>query len=92
MDGLHFGTCSWRVDEVIMLYIIDDLYLMHDWHISSTLVEAPTSSLFGTCFMEDLPYMYGIHYFVVLVHGDIHVWYTHIWHMLDDITPLVLLD
>jgi hypothetical protein len=31
---------------------------MHDWYISSTLVEAPTSSLIGTCFMEDLAYMY----------------------------------
>jgi hypothetical protein len=65
---------------------------MHDWYVSSTLIEAPTSSLIGTCFMEDLAYMYGIHYFVVLVHGDVHVWYTHVWHMLDDTTPLVLLD
>ena len=31
---------------------------MHDWYTSSTLVEAPTSSLIGTCFMEDLAYMY----------------------------------
>jgi hypothetical protein len=31
---------------------------MHDWYISSTLVEAPTSSLIGTYFMEDLAYMY----------------------------------
>jgi hypothetical protein len=62
---------------------------MH-WYTSSTLVEAPTSSLIGTCFMEDLAYMYGIHHVLVLMHGD--VWYTHIWHMLDDSTPLVLLD
>jgi hypothetical protein len=41
-----------------MLYIIDDLYLMHEWYIYSTLVEAPTSSLIGTYFMEDLAYMY----------------------------------
>jgi hypothetical protein len=40
---------------------------MHDWYVSSTLVEAPTS-LIGTCFMEDLAYMYD---FVVLVH--VHV-------------------
>ena len=38
-----------------------------------TLVEAPTSKLIGTFFMEDLPYMYGIHHFVVLVHGRVHV-------------------
>jgi hypothetical protein len=31
---------------------------MNDWYISSTLVEALTSSLIGTCFMEDLAYMY----------------------------------
>jgi hypothetical protein len=30
-----------------MLYIIDDLYLMHDWYFSSTLVEALTSRLIG---------------------------------------------
>ena len=36
-----------------------------------TLVEAPTSKLIGTCFMEDLAYMYGIHYFVVLVHNGV---------------------
>ena len=41
-----------------MLYIIDDLQLIHDWYISSTLVEAPTSRLIGTYFMEDLAYMY----------------------------------
>jgi hypothetical protein len=46
---------------------------MHDWHFSSTLVEAHTKSLIGTCFMEDLAYMYGIHHFLVLVHGDVHV-------------------
>jgi hypothetical protein len=65
---------------------------MHDWYFSSTLEEAPTSSLIGTCFMEDLAYIYGIHHFVVLVHGNVHVWYTHRWHMLYDTTPLVLLD
>jgi hypothetical protein len=64
--------------------------LIYDWYTSSTLVEAPTSSLIDTCFMEDLAYKYGIHHFVVLMHGD--VWYTHIWHMLDNSTPLVLLD
>jgi hypothetical protein len=62
------------------------------WYFSSTLEETPTSSLIGTCFMEDLTYIYGIHHFVVLVHGNVHVWYTHRWHMLDDTTPLVLLD
>jgi hypothetical protein len=31
--------------------------------------------------MEDLAYKYGIHHFLVLMHGD--VWYTHIWHFLD---------
>jgi hypothetical protein len=36
---------------------------MHDWYFSSTLEEAPTSSLIGTCFMEDLAYIYGIHHF-----------------------------
>jgi hypothetical protein len=30
---------------------------MYDWHISSTLVEAPTSSLIGTCFMMVYAYM-----------------------------------
>jgi hypothetical protein len=75
-----------------MLYIIVDLYLMHEWYFSSTLEEAPTTSLIGTCFMEDLAYIYGIHHFLVLVHGNVHVWYTHNWHMLDDTTPLVLLD
>jgi hypothetical protein len=50
---------------------------MHDWNFSSTLEEAPTSSLIGTYFMEDLAYIYGIHQFVVLVHGNVHVWYTH---------------
>ena len=38
-----------------------------------TLVEAPTSRLIGTCFMEDLAYMYRIRHFVVLVHGGVHV-------------------
>jgi hypothetical protein len=41
--------------------------------LSSTLVEAPTSRLIGTYFMEDLAYMYGIHHFLVLVHGGVHV-------------------
>jgi hypothetical protein len=31
---------------------------MHDWYTSSTLVEAPTSSLIGTCFVVDLAYMH----------------------------------
>jgi hypothetical protein len=74
---------------------------MHDWYFSSKLEEAPTSSLIGTlwriwrihdCFMEDLAYIYGIHHFLVLVHGNVHVWYTHRWHMIDDTTPFVLLD
>jgi hypothetical protein len=26
--------------------------------------------MIGTCFMEDLAYMYGTHHFVVLVHGS----------------------
>jgi hypothetical protein len=52
---------------------------MHDWYFSSTLEEAPTSSLIGTCFMEDLAYIYGIHHFVVLVHGNVHVWYSLIY-------------
>jgi hypothetical protein len=58
---------------------------MHDWYFYSTLVEAPTSSLIDTCFIH------GIHHFVVLVHDNVHVWYTHRWNMLDDTTPLVLL-
>jgi hypothetical protein len=65
---------------------------MRDWYFSSTLEEAPTRSLIDTCFMEDLTYIYGIHHFVVLVHGNVHVWYTHRCHMLDDTTPFVLLD
>jgi hypothetical protein len=65
---------------------------MRDWYFYSTLEGAPTSNLIGTCFMEDLAYIYGIHHFVVLVHGNVHVWYTHRWNMLDDTTPLVLLD
>jgi hypothetical protein len=24
MDGIHIGTCSWWVDDVIMLYTIDE--------------------------------------------------------------------
>jgi hypothetical protein len=55
--------------------------LIYDWYTSSTLVEEPTSSLIDTCFIEVLAYKYGIHHFVVLMHGD--VWYTHIWHILD---------
>jgi hypothetical protein len=39
-----------------MLYIIDEL--MHDWYTSSTLVEAPTSRLIGTCFVVDLACMH----------------------------------
>jgi hypothetical protein len=65
---------------------------MHDWNFSSTLEEAPNSSLIGTYFMEDLAYMYRIHHFLVLVHGNVHLWYTHRWNMLDDTTPLALLD
>jgi hypothetical protein len=49
------------------------LYLMHDWYTSSTLVEVPTSRMIGTCFIEDLEYMYKIHHFLVLVHGGVHV-------------------
>ena len=75
-----------------MLYIIVDIQLMHDWYFSSTLEEAPTSILIVTCFMEDLAYIYGIHHFVVLLHGNVHVWYADRWNMLDDTTPLVLLD
>ena len=64
---------------------------MHDWYISSTLVEAPTSSLIGTYFMEDLAYMYenssccGIGAWwctclvQVVIHVDVHSWYTHRW-------------
>ena len=73
-----------------MLYIIDYLHLMHDWYIYRIFVEAPTISLIGTCFMEDLAYIYWFHHFVALIYGD--VWYTHIWDMFDDTTPLVLLD
>jgi hypothetical protein len=47
--------------------------MMHDWYFSSTLVETPTSSFIGTCFMEDLAYMNGIHHCVVLVHDGVHV-------------------
>jgi hypothetical protein len=43
---------------------------MHDWYISSTSVEALTSRMIGTCFMEDLAYVYGTHHFVVLVHSS----------------------
>jgi hypothetical protein len=39
-----------------MLYIIDEL--MHDWYTFGTLVETPTSSLIGTCFVVDLAYMH----------------------------------
>jgi hypothetical protein len=57
-----------------------------------TLVEAPTSKLIGTCFMEDLEYMYGIHHFVVLAHGGVHVlihsymeyWWMHMVGILVD--------
>jgi hypothetical protein len=38
-----------------------------------TLVEAPTRRLIGTCFIEDLAYMYGIHHFVVLLHDGVQV-------------------
>jgi hypothetical protein len=31
---------------------------MHDWYTSSTLVEAPSRKLIGTCFMVDLAYMH----------------------------------
>ena len=65
---------------------------MHDWYFSSTLEEAPTSSLIGTCFMEDLAYMYGIHHFLVLVHGGLQVfihsymayWWIHMVGILVD--------
>jgi hypothetical protein len=40
---------------------------MHYWYTSSTLVEAPTSSFIGTCFV-DLAYM---HWFMV----DVLAWY-----------------
>jgi hypothetical protein len=73
MDGIPIGTCGWLVDEMIMLYIIDDIYLMHDWYVSITLVEEPSTRLIGTCFMEDLAYIYGIHHFVVLLHDGVHV-------------------
>jgi hypothetical protein len=56
------------------------------------LLEAYVDIMVHTCFMEDLAYIYGIHHFVVLVHGNVHVLYTHRWYMLDDTTPLVLLD
>jgi hypothetical protein len=39
---------------------------------------------------------HGLHtymgFIIFIVHGNVHVWYTHRWHMLDDTTPLVLLD
>jgi hypothetical protein len=44
--------------------------VLHDWYISSTLIEALTGRMIGTCFMEDLAYMYGTHHFVVLVHSS----------------------
>jgi hypothetical protein len=31
---------------------------MLDWYTSSALVESPTTSLIGTCFMVDLAYMH----------------------------------
>jgi hypothetical protein len=40
---------------MIILRIHDLIYY---WYTSSTLVEAPTSSLIGTYRMEDLAYMY----------------------------------
>jgi hypothetical protein len=43
---------------------------MHDWYISSTSVEALNGRMIGTCFMEDLAYMYGTHHFVVLLNSS----------------------
>jgi hypothetical protein len=57
-----------------------------------TLVEAPTNSLIGTYFMEDLAYIDG---FIIFWYWCMVVYmfcYTHIWHMLDDTMLLVLLD
>jgi hypothetical protein len=31
---------------------------MHDWYTSSTLLEAPASSMIGAWFMVDMAYMY----------------------------------
>jgi hypothetical protein len=46
---------------------------MHDWYTSSTLVEAPTSRLIGTCFMVDLAYMHEDSFFCG--DGDVLSWY-----------------
>jgi hypothetical protein len=78
------------LDGVLESYLLKSL--MHDWYVSSTPVEEPTSRLIGTCFMEDLAYMYE---FIILWYWCMVVymfWYTHIWHMLDDTMLLVLLD
>jgi hypothetical protein len=32
--------------------------LMHHWYVIGTLLEAPSSSMIGTCFMVDMSYMY----------------------------------
>jgi hypothetical protein len=64
---------------------------MHDWYFSSTLEEAPTSSLIGTCFMLDLAYIYGIHHLwcwcmVMYMFGtlidDICLMILHHWYYL----------
>jgi hypothetical protein len=60
---------------------------MHDWYISSTSVEALTGRMIGTCFMEDLSYMYGTHHFVVLVHSSTLIYgitlFSQHWYLLD---------
>ena len=53
-----------------------------------TLVEAPTSSLIGTYFMEDLTYMYEDSSFF-----SIDAWLMYLFGtLIDDICLMVLLD
>jgi hypothetical protein len=54
-------------DELLEAYV--DI-MVHAFFIWIGLHVETYSWMIGTCFMEDLAYMYGTHHFVVLVHSS----------------------
>jgi hypothetical protein len=60
MDGISY--------DVLLEAYVD--IMVHAFFIWIRLHVETYSWMIGTCFMEDLAYMYGTHHFLVLVHSS----------------------
>jgi hypothetical protein len=60
--GLIILWCTWLV--YLMMYYWKHMLIWIGIHVETY------GWMIGTCFMEDLAYMYGTHHFMVLVHSS----------------------